>query len=173
MQFLAPNAFIDLRENRITSVNLAQYWVFSEHTKNAPLAHLQLSSNPLTCDCHAFELSQYANQQLPDAIYETLDIQMNGLFCNGPGELKNRRFNDILSMELTCAFTQNCPEKCGCSFRSADKALIVNCSSRGLTQVINWIKFFIKNKIIFFLRFLKNCRRLFDQIIRNWMWRTI
>lgn len=112
---------------------------------------LDVSDNPIECNCGNYAFLKYLKSN-----EERLEIQsLNALKCKKPARLEGRRFATLSLSTLVCDIGRNdasCPEKCACQYRIHDKAYIVDCSYRNLTEIPTFNLLPIANQTILNLK---------------------
>ncbi|XP_076250315.1 uncharacterized protein LOC143190105 [Rhynchophorus ferrugineus] len=125
---------INLTHNKISLMDFylaqttAQY--NANETTDPKVTIMDISDNPISCDCSSYHLIAYNNLEYPE-INEFLNIKQDNLYCtNKPGVLTTQ----LKTSDIYCPSKTNCSSQCTCSYRPYDKAAVVDCSYRNITS---------------------------------------
>lgn len=144
------NVKVDLTHNNISYINfegavavatqnaqtLAKADAF--HNSNYSTTQVDISYNPLECDCNIFELVQYLKNRIDPAVKTFTDIKVGDMNCSKPKEFKHVAIKDLYPEKIICEYNSyDCPAECRCFRRPYDSAVIVDCSFKNLTQLPN------------------------------------
>lgn len=150
---------VDISYNNISQVNftdietlkdLRGYSVFA----GASISLVNLSKNPIACDCRAFNLTKCFNDMMNSRLKMMVRFFPNefnsasppelrgksGVKCASPPEQRDKYVEELHPQELTCQLAQlvenytDCPSGCSCQFRPWDKSVIFNCKNSNLTK---------------------------------------
>lgn len=145
LRILRPDAVLNLRNNKITTVNLTglveTVKQYNEDNKNIfRNAKVYLDHNPLNCDCHLLQLFHYYNRTFEDEIYSYVKLEPNNLKCQLPIQFTNISITTIGLEKLNCPVKTNvttdaCYNTCACLDYPGKDVLAVDCSYRNLTTV--------------------------------------
>ncbi|KAL1123576.1 hypothetical protein AAG570_002652 [Ranatra chinensis] len=136
----------DLSNNKIGYINLqgVEPWADNRAVITTPndknLLSLIIANNPVVCDCNAETLIRYLQRQLPDIVYNRLDITAGAnLTCHGPPEMVGESVAETDWRRVTCHLVDGrdieCPSPCWCYYRRSNSALIVDCSNSSLSTL--------------------------------------
>jgi hypothetical protein len=139
-----PEFYVDLSSNKITIFNLSEHVDFFSRRHMKPFS-LDLSNNPLTCDCWALELQELLTGG-PAAVAGPLRqmvVLEPGLRCAASlpdPVLAGRLLGEVPTSDLLCHFPSEtvpalCPTPCQCTLDRAARRTVVNCSHQGLTAL--------------------------------------
>lgn len=134
---------VDFSHNNIKEINFKEFEQDSKDQNSPPKTppELNFDDNPLVCDCHALHFVKFLQGKLNPAPGNYLNIPNKAsLVCTQPGELNGTKLVSVDVLKLTCdlatsPFAEKCPDQCSCQLRPQDQAVIVNCTSLGLTTV--------------------------------------
>lgn len=140
---LSPNSNtldIDLSNNNISLVQFAYAKLLAGLNKDSNL-RVDISNNPINCDCGAYDLSLYYENKLSDELKRIVELsEPTELKCASPPGLFNISMQNIHPEYLTCPLQKlmknvSCPDKCICEWRPSDRTVIVDCAEQNLTMV--------------------------------------
>ena len=139
LQFHGQGIEVDLRNNQISDVDFSAFEVIASAQMGPPMhpPTVLLDNNPMVCDCNVLHFARFLHRDLSVRGGDYLRIRADNLTCVQPERLQGRLLSSVDRSDLTCDFGTNhsCPAECSCALRPADQAVIVNCSSAGLTEV--------------------------------------
>ncbi|OXU30928.1 hypothetical protein TSAR_001895, partial [Trichomalopsis sarcophagae] len=145
LRILRPDAVLNLKNNKITTVNLTglveTVEQYNKHNKNIfRNAKVYLDNNPLHCDCHLLQLFEYYNRTMNNEIYSYIKLEPRDLKCQSPVQFTNISITTIGLDNLNCPVKTNvttdaCNNTCTCWDYPGKKVLAVDCSYRNLTSV--------------------------------------
>lgn len=114
--------------------------------QNRPAPIFNLENNPIVCNCDAFHLINYVQQQK----FREFNLKFEGIRCHRPKELENTSLDKIPLglLDIKCPLSsmfpdlnESCPGGCNCEYRPADRCVIVNCHGAGMqtfpSEVLN------------------------------------
>ncbi|KAJ1529155.1 hypothetical protein ONE63_005964 [Megalurothrips usitatus] len=137
------NCEIDIRHNKISVFNLvlAESWA-KDNYKNSVDGKVQkwlLEGNPLSCNCSNYNFFTYMEKRVAPELLSLVDLVPGKLTCSAPEKWVNEPIETVRSTALTCPTTPSgalltCPSPCECEYRIADKAIIVDCIKKNLTE---------------------------------------
>lgn len=94
---------------------------------------LWISSNPLICDCNAYDLWRYYNNKLDPRVPTMVTISKENVLCASSGEMIAElppKFFTCDLEELVPSF--ECPQNCSCRWIPFGKEIAYNCANSGL-----------------------------------------
>ncbi|CAD7090423.1 unnamed protein product [Hermetia illucens] len=118
---------LDLRNNRI--IHIPGDWIHSLSN----LRNLDISYNPVTCNCTLFPFVQYLNRSNHDEFGKHPQTSATKSYCSESGELNSWSLTSLNYKQLVCQH-KPCPSKCIC-WVHYDQTVFVYCSSSNLTRV--------------------------------------
>jgi hypothetical protein len=138
---------VDLSHNSIRRIifdeKSAREEVTSDSFGGRPII-IEISFNPIDCNCQAFQLAQLLQRRRPlassSSSHPKFVLKSEDLTCDTPSELKSLLLRDVDLNDLSCSFpstqlADECPELCNCSYVPAAPGRVrVGCSGKGLTQ---------------------------------------
>lgn len=125
----AANLHLDLRYNKIHTVNLSKYG--TRTIPNGRLLQVDLHFNPLNCDCDLFEFIKYLTNK-----GNSLTFKVDNLKCQGSRFVNGIPVQQVKINDLLCPVKSECPSECNeCWRRPYDGTLILNCTNRALQYV--------------------------------------
>ncbi|XP_008550475.1 protein toll isoform X2 [Microplitis demolitor] len=131
---------VDLSYNKIKNIFMYRN-VFDAIPESYPRdVIIDIGNNPINCDCQIHDLLQYLEGLIPSALNQ-FELRVKNLKCHEPAELKDYLIKDLSSKSFRCKFddsqmsnNKSCPSMCDCQLRPSNKAFIVDCSYRKLTE---------------------------------------
>lgn len=169
--FLSSKIIVNLTHNSIQEIDFhnlelivnAQDTITTSGMETGKSVQILLDNNPLRCDCHILHFIQFL-QKPRDRLTKYLEIIPGDMMCSEPPQMSRKLIKNVRPKELTCLLDspnsaiQRCPHNCSCQVRTADKALIVNCSNANLDKVpilpnpielgLNFTELYIENNNI-------------------------
>ena len=134
LQFLqrSSNLVVDLSYNKIKRLSFENTRLQKSDTFSN--YHLNLTGNPLICDCHATELKKMFNGSYSGQFRGMFQLDPKSLYCTD----KQKELALVEYEELNCDFPSDfaqlaCTDNCSCSFNLAARQSRIDCSGRGLT----------------------------------------
>lgn len=127
---------IDLSFNSIAHVSYYQLEVASARQPPAP--SVNLTGNPIECDCRAVDLAKNLRNILggPVTTWFQLQSSSSDLECTAPPKLQGAKLKGDLDLaQLACVFPSDvypkvsCPTPCRCQYTPVNGQVLVNCSS--------------------------------------------
>jgi len=143
--FLNQGLIVDLSFNQLKSVELWKTNTFgsTNHTTKPYYHgfHLNLTGNPLACDCMATELKQKIEDTLDNEFKDLFTLSSKDLICdpdtNPPmvaGQmLKNVSFDNLLCPFPSTTFNFKCTDSCRCNFNRFHKESLVDCTDLAMS----------------------------------------
>lgn len=140
----AESLNVDLSSNDISSIHI---WDlnFSQPYNDRIRTYIEISNNPIICDCQALNLARYARENT--LIEKNLVMQKEQLICAGPQKLFNQPLDTVNLEELVCKLVLNNTTPCDYLYRPLDDVLVFNCSGRMLTEVPKFEKYNYPNSM--------------------------
>ena len=133
---------VDLSYNQIERVDISVTkhinLLFANKTN---LFILNLTGNPLICDCFITELKEKVDGVLNTSVKKFFALSSNDLRC---GSDLNPSLKEIDYDDLNCDFPSDllkvdCPDPCGCSWNKANDQITVDCKEKELTKFPKFI----------------------------------
>lgn len=167
INFLSHKIVVNLTHNVIQEIDFhnLELIVGAQDTElpKGKSVQILLDNNPLRCDCLVLHFIQFL-QKHHDRMPTYLEIVPGEMTCSAPPQMAGKLIKQVRPKELTCLLDspnsaiQRCPRSCSCHVRTADKALIVNCSNANLDTVpvlpnpielgLNFTELYIENNNI-------------------------
>ncbi|XP_055588252.1 protein toll-like [Uranotaenia lowii] len=143
LPFISSRIRVNLTHNKISQIELRDMEQIIMGQPDSYVSHvdLYLNDNPLNCDCVLLQFIQYLRQMMGKRVYKTITFNADNLRCAEPKQFEGRLVSSLELEDLFCDLDQPgtevklCPAKCHCTTRPFDKALIVNCTKQGLTEI--------------------------------------
>lgn len=129
-----PILRVNLSRNAIQEINLFHFrdyfWKFSGSNDSI---EIDLSNNPINCECYAFELIRYSQNK---SIY-ALNIKTDNLVCFEPPQYKNMslKYLDIHNISCDSTNSTTCPAKCTCLLKIERRIEIIDCQQKNLKYI--------------------------------------
>ncbi|XP_055588255.1 protein toll-like [Uranotaenia lowii] len=135
--FASSKIRINLSHNLISRIDLRDMEDIVENQPPKFVSHadLLLNDNPLNCDCVLLQLVQYLHRLMKQRVYKTITFNADNLRCAEPKQFENRLVSSLHLEDLLCDQPEGCPDKCRCTRRPFDKALIIDCTKQGLNEI--------------------------------------
>eukprot|EP00092_Neocalanus_flemingeri_P010223 GFUD01011014.1.p1 GENE.GFUD01011014.1~~GFUD01011014.1.p1 ORF type:complete len:847 (+),score=141.65 GFUD01011014.1:252-2792(+) len=131
---------LDLSFNSIERVTLHEDRLFKYNNKTYTNFKLDLTGNPLICDCIATELKQKLEGTYEGEFRDMFQLASTDLRCGdkSPAENRGRLLSDIHFADLNCSFPSsymplNCTDTCTCSLNREFRETAIDCSNRSMT----------------------------------------
>ena len=127
---------MNLKRNKIRTLHFGDDTKLETNHKNPNPATIELSKNPIHCDCHAYKLLSIY-RQLNGFESDKFRLRFRHLRCAGPPSHANRDVSSLHLDQLFCGVgkSYSCPEKCSCTIVPHNVTVKVDCSARNLTAV--------------------------------------
>ena len=92
--------------------------------------HLNISGNPLICDCKAQELKQMLTGA-DNEIFKNIDIQPKDIKCglNNPPVTAGKMLSEVDYHDLNCE-SNECSEDCKCFYNRYYRETLMDCSNK-------------------------------------------
>lgn len=145
--FISSKLNVNLTNNEITEIDLKLMATIALYQSDYNIdrdIQIYLANNPINCNCMLLHFNKLIRNELSENTNKLVKIIPGNLKCAEPENLIGRRVFDVQPKELLCSFDsptkdseKHCPEKCVCMVRPEDRALLIDCSNAGLTQVPN------------------------------------
>jgi len=135
------NMLLDLSFNRIGRFLLHDERWATANTTSFHNFQLNLTGNPLSCDCISTELKQKLDGTYVGMFNEMFSLSSNDLRC-GPkssDHTKGRLLSDLKYEDLTCRFPSalmpgpECTDNCTCILNRYKKEVLIDCSNKSMT----------------------------------------
>nr|CAD7457996.1 unnamed protein product [Timema tahoe] len=142
-RFTSEHITLDLRHNNIRNINLygadqlIRAWGYNSN-EPARDVKILIEDNPMQCDCNAYFFARYLEYKVDPMLHIMFNIVPDNLICASPPDFAGIPVTRIKSEKLSCE-VNSCPERCSCHMRPHDKALLVDCTNRGLTEPPRWL----------------------------------
>ncbi|KAG5883177.1 hypothetical protein JTB14_018194 [Gonioctena quinquepunctata] len=139
---------IDLSNNHISEVNfMAAEALALIDIKNLDALHNQepstvvlLENNKLECDCRIYDLVRYVRDKMNPAVKSMVDLKLGDSLCQSPESFQHLKVIDLQPQYIRCPYELcKCSNECDCLFAPVNKTVVVDCSSRNLTDY-PWFK---------------------------------
>nr|CAD7395928.1 unnamed protein product [Timema poppensis] len=143
LRFTSEHITLDLRHNNIRNINLygadqlIRAWGYNSN-EPARDVKILIEDNPMQCDCNAYFFARYLEYKVDPMLHIMFNIVPDNLKCASPPDFAGIPVTRIKSEKLSCEIN-SCPERCSCHMRPHDKALLVDCTNRGLMEPPRWL----------------------------------
>ncbi|GAB0099786.1 TOLL [Sergentomyia squamirostris] len=150
LQFLSHDIQVYLTHNQITEISFYDIETIANNqdqlkdsSQNPATPTIYLDGNPVVCNCLITYFVRFLRHELDAKAEKMIRIETGDLTCNAPPEHAGKRLATVNPHELFCDYDSDnsqikrCPQGCQCWVRTADLALLVNCSNAGLSSVPN------------------------------------
>ncbi|KAI4488793.1 hypothetical protein M0802_011303 [Mischocyttarus mexicanus] len=140
LQFVSNNIKVNLTYNKIKQISLDESIRINRKTPRDVIIYIE--HNPLVCDCYLYGLLRYLEGRMHPKVQNFFHIVPGNLTCsesNGMGEIEISQLN---SKTLKCVETKDlqikgkCPTGCICRIQPEDKARLIDCSNKNLSQLL-------------------------------------
>ncbi|XP_014613497.1 PREDICTED: protein toll [Polistes canadensis] len=140
LQFVSNNIKVNLTNNKIKYILLAESIRIYQETPRDVIIYVE--HNPLICDCNLYNFLRYLEGRMHPKVQNYFHIIPGNLTClesNGTSEIE---ISKLSSKTLKCAETEylqiksKCPTGCTCRIQPEDKARLIDCSNKNLSQLL-------------------------------------
>eukprot|EP00090_Calanus_glacialis_P045164 TRINITY_DN8224_c0_g1_i1.p1 TRINITY_DN8224_c0_g1~~TRINITY_DN8224_c0_g1_i1.p1 ORF type:complete len:1130 (+),score=224.17 TRINITY_DN8224_c0_g1_i1:40-3429(+) len=128
---------VDLSFNKIGRVSLYEDKLWNNRNHTFVPFKLNLTGNPIICDCIATELKQKIEGNLEGIFRDMFELTSKDLRCAGKSseETKGLLLSEVKT--LTCPFPSpsmevNCTDSCSCSLNRELRETIIDCSNKSM-----------------------------------------
>lgn len=144
--FMSSKLNVNLTNNQVNEIDLKLMATIALYQSDNNLERdiqIYLANNPINCNCMLLHFNKLIRNELPENTNKLVKIIPGNLKCAEPANLAGRRVFDVQPKELLCSFDSPqsseriCPSECVCMVRPEDRALLIDCSNAGLTEVPN------------------------------------
>lgn len=148
LQFLSRDIEVYLRYNQISEISMYEIESFAngQDTLRDPNATpaiptVYLDGNPVVCNCLITYFVRLLRHELDEKAEKMVKLIPGALTCSAPAEHAGKLVATVNPHDLFCDYdtdnsqVKRCPAGCQCLVRTADLALLVNCSNAGLSTV--------------------------------------
>jgi protein toll len=101
--------------------------------------NIDLSGNPLNCDCRAFALHEFLVGRRVNGTSKSLpwlDYAQQKWLCAQPKGLETVPLENVPGSQFLCEYNPvDCPSDCACFRRMTDDVTVVDCNKRNLTTI--------------------------------------
>nr|WNA22120.1 Toll-like receptor 5 [Altica viridicyanea]WNA22121.1 Toll-like receptor 6 [Altica viridicyanea] len=131
---------INLYSNNIRTVNFEGVDLIVQldtdpHNYQLPQIKVNLSSNPLTCDCGNYDLIRYLRDVMNPAVKSRVNLELGGAHCAQPEIFRHITISDLKPEHISCEFNvTGCPKECKSFWRPHKNFFVFDCSHKNLTN---------------------------------------
>ncbi|XP_059621553.1 protein toll [Phlebotomus argentipes] len=145
LQFLSRKITVYLTHNQISEISMYELESFAsgQDALNSPheVPTIYLDGNPVVCNCLITYFVRLLRHELDERTDKMVKIVPGSLTCAAPPQHAGKLVASVNPHDLFCDYdtdnsqVKRCPAGCQCLVRTADLALLVNCSNAGLSTV--------------------------------------
>ncbi|XP_031848594.1 toll like receptor [Nomia melanderi] len=134
LQFISSKIKVDLRYNNIKHIYLnSAEKLASFHISRDVI--ILVDNNPIACDCDLYDFVRYLEGKMHPNVQNYFHIISGDLMCQSPEWIMNISVSNLKSKSLKCNVVDICPTNCTCWVKPYNKAFLVDCSYRNLTNI--------------------------------------
>ncbi|KAI4487755.1 hypothetical protein M0802_011860 [Mischocyttarus mexicanus] len=136
--FESNKFIVDLSYNKINNISITGIESLAINQSRQRDYIVYVDHNPVLCDCHLYDLIRYLYNEMPEYVYNYVQIIATNLTCIYTNATKGEEIEQLDPNTYICPEDEyfkidtNCPIDCICSLRPRDKTRILDCSNRNL-----------------------------------------
>ncbi|KAI4487756.1 hypothetical protein M0802_011861 [Mischocyttarus mexicanus] len=139
--FPSNQIVVDLSYNNISNIILKDIAEVSIYQTEKRDVIVYVDHNPILCDCNLYDFIRYIHYEMPEFVYNYIEIIADGLTCVHTNGTKGPKIEELHPATYICPENEylkidtNCPNGCKCSIRQKDKTRIFDCSYQNMRKL--------------------------------------
>lgn len=142
LQFVSNNIKVNLSYNQIRHISLSKAEIIADFQKTPRDVSINVEHNPLLCDCDLYDFLRYLDGEMHPNVQNYFRFETKNLTCVEPNRMDEIKIKQLRSKTFKCLENKNsyikrkCPIGCTCWIIPKEKARLIDCSYKKLSELL-------------------------------------